>query len=144
MNYALHYIFWMQPGDKYSYRKMGDMRYMRIFELLTESARNRFFNNVLPTYDIVNRPRLTLRHLHKLRLQSDKEKKERKEHLAFLPTMYAAPEDDDSKKKKTGKSDNKVEKLAQKTAEQAIKAEDTQETKVGADALNSIKEQNTQ
>jgi len=113
---------------------------MRIFEILSESARSRFFNNVLPTYDNENRPRLTLRHLHKMRLQNDKEKQERKEHLAFLPIMYADPVEPDKKKKKKAKSDDKVAKQAEKTAKQAVKAEDKQEKEAGKAALSWIKE----
>lgn len=37
-----------------------------------------------------NRPRFTLRHLHKIRKHQDRVKKEKQEHLDFLPTMYAS------------------------------------------------------
>lgn len=112
---------------------------MRIFEILEESARSRFFQNTQPDYDYDydNRPRLTLLDLRKMRRQRDKEKQERQEHLAFLPIMYADPIEP-AKEKRKAKSNDKVAKLAQKTAMQIVKAEDKQETEAGKAALSWI------
>lgn len=121
------------------------MRYREIIEAIYEGRKQELLQQIKPPdsttgyeYDDSTRPRLTLRMLHKLRIKSDGEKREREEHLAFLPTMYAAPVEPD-KKKKPGKSNDKVEKLAQKTAMQIVKAEDKQEADVGKAALGWIK-----
>lgn len=74
-----------------------------------------------------------------MRRQRDKEKQERQEHLAFLPIMYADPVESGQKKKKNTKSSDKVEKQAQKTAMQIVKAEDKQERIVGKAALGWVK-----
>lgn len=42
-------------------------------------------------YDDLRRPRLTLMHLHKLRLSKDMERVDKAEYLAFLPDMYGPP-----------------------------------------------------
>jgi hypothetical protein len=44
-------------------------------------------------YDDTRRPRLTLRHLQKLRKAKDAEMLDKAEHLAFVPTMYGAQPD---------------------------------------------------
>jgi hypothetical protein len=58
-----------------------------------EQALNEKYDNVIITDDGEyldrNRPRLTLRHLNKLRKKSDAAKVEKQAHLDFLPTMYA-------------------------------------------------------
>jgi hypothetical protein len=47
-------------------------------------------------YDDTRRPRLTMRHLHKLRVSKDMEKLDKEQHLDFLPSMYApTPETDE-------------------------------------------------
>ena len=47
-------------------------------------------------YDDTRRPRLTLRHLHKLRLTKDTKAIDQAEHLAFLPSMYNQTPDEGS------------------------------------------------
>ena len=41
-------------------------------------------------YDDTRRPRLTLRHLHKMRIAKDIKAVDQAEHLAFLPSMWWA------------------------------------------------------
>lgn len=83
------------------------MRYWEILEAIYENKKqqlkkslcgneqpvNEKYDNVIidrnGKYHDSRRPRLTLRHLHKLRKHQDKVKKEKQEHLDFLPTMYA-------------------------------------------------------
>ena len=42
-------------------------------------------------YDDSRRPRLTMLHLHKMRLAKDAERMDTAVRLDFLPTMYGAP-----------------------------------------------------
>lgn len=44
-------------------------------------------------YDDSRRPRLTLRHLNRLRKNKDLSKEEKQHYLAFLPDMYGASEE---------------------------------------------------
>ena len=39
-------------------------------------------------YDDVRRPRLTLKHLHKMRITKDMERVDNAQHAQFVPTMY--------------------------------------------------------
>ena len=45
-------------------------------------------------YDNTRRPRLTMRHLHKMRIAKDTARVDKEEHLRFLPTMYGTPVED--------------------------------------------------
>tara|TARA_R110001583_G_scaffold195313_1_gene371630 strand:+ start:1172 stop:1708 length:537 start_codon:yes stop_codon:yes gene_type:complete len=83
------------------------MRFLEILEAIYENKKqqlksslccneqpvNEKYDNVIidtqGNYLDNHRPRLTLRHLHKLRKHQDAVKKEKQEHLDFLPTMYA-------------------------------------------------------
>ena len=47
-------------------------------------------------YQDTRRPRLTLRHLQKMRIAKDAESIDRATRMAFLPTMYNPPSTDDS------------------------------------------------
>lgn len=44
-------------------------------------------------YDDSRRPRLTLRHLNRLRRNKDLSKEEKQNYLQFLPDMYSAGEE---------------------------------------------------
>lgn len=125
------------------------MRYSEIVEAICEGHKQEFLrqialpdNNVSYDYHDFNRPRLTLRMLHKLRIQKDKNEQERIEHLAFLPIMYADPADSETKKKKKKKSktrNDKIETHAMKLAMQTIKDRDKREQATAKSALSSIK-----
>lgn len=46
---------------------------------------------VKANYDDSRRPRLTMLHLHKMRLAKDAERMDAAERLDFLPSMYGVP-----------------------------------------------------
>jgi len=46
-------------------------------------------------YDDTRRPRLTMRHLRKLRQAKDAERVDKAEHAKFIPQMYNVPEPSD-------------------------------------------------
>lgn len=64
---------------------------MRAKELLCEFYSLEDDESMQYDYDDTRRPRLTLRHLQKLRKAKDAEMLDKAEHLAFLPTMYNQP-----------------------------------------------------
>lgn len=47
-------------------------------------------------YDDTRRPRLTMKHLHKLRIAKDAERMDKEDHLEFIPQMYNIPDSEGS------------------------------------------------
>ncbi len=105
------------------------MRYWEILEAIYENKKqqlkkslcgstqpvNEKYDNVIidrnGKYHDSRRPRLTLRHLHKLRKKQDIVKAEKKAHLDFLPTMYS----NDNEQKAATRTELMKDKLKNQT-----------------------------
>lgn len=61
---------------------------MRAKDLLVEFYEPQNDQTIKQKYNDTRRPRLTMRHLRKLRYINDHETVDRAEYLEFLPTMY--------------------------------------------------------
>ena len=115
---------------------------MRAWEFLTEqhSYSDRYSNKTysdLESFSDRNRPRLTLRHLHKLRKMRDRHEVDQEKRSRFVKSMYN-PEIEDEVAKPTANSTSKKDRG--KEALKAVKDRQKDDEKNAKAAMKTIKD----